>query len=133
MSQDNNRSRTPHGHCNCRGGNHFGSFIDVNGISVGITQREEEIMRLLQHKAMSTEAIADSLSISPATVRNHIQAIMNALGVHSRLEAVVFLYQQEKKDEEARRMELEGRLAIAQAELEVYRSEEDARVGQCTH
>lgn len=90
-------------------------------------------MRLLQHKAMSTEAIADSLSISPATVRNHIQAIMNALGVHSRLEAVVFLYQQEKKDEEARRMELEGRLAIAQAELEVYRSEEDARVGQCTH
>ena len=36
----------------------------------------------------STDAIAARLSISVATVRNHVTAILAALGAHSRLEAV---------------------------------------------
>jgi len=53
-----------------------------------LSPREGEILRLLASGA-GTRAIAQTLSISPATVRNHIQQIMLALHAHSRLEAVV--------------------------------------------
>lgn len=53
-----------------------------------LTPRETEILRLLAAGA-GTRSIAQALSISPATVRNHIQQIMTTLGAHSRLEAVV--------------------------------------------
>jgi PAS domain S-box-containing protein len=53
-----------------------------------LTPRETEILRLLASGA-GTRSIAQTLSISPATVRNHVQQIMTALGAHSRLEAVV--------------------------------------------
>lgn len=55
---------------------------------VMLSPREGEILRLLVGGA-GTRAIAQTLSISPATVRNHIQQIMLALHAHSRLEAVV--------------------------------------------
>jgi len=35
-------------------------------------------------------AVADTLRVSPATVRNHVQNILGKLAVHSRLEAVAF-------------------------------------------
>lgn len=53
-----------------------------------LSPRETEILRLLATGA-STRAIAQTLCISPATVRNHIQQIMTSLRAHSRLEAVV--------------------------------------------
>lgn len=53
-----------------------------------LSPREAEILKLLAAGA-STRLIAETLSISPATVRNHIQQIMTALRTHSRLEAVV--------------------------------------------
>jgi len=59
-----------------------------NGPPVLLSPRETEILRLLATGA-STRAIAQTLCISPATVRNHIQQIMTALHAHSRLEAVV--------------------------------------------
>lgn len=52
-----------------------------------LTRREDEILRLLASGA-STRAIAKKLSISPATVRNHIHHLLTKLGAHSRLEAV---------------------------------------------
>ncbi len=55
---------------------------------VMLSPREGEILRLLVGGA-GTRAIAQTLSISPATVRNHVQQIMLALHAHSRLEAVV--------------------------------------------
>jgi PAS domain S-box-containing protein len=54
-----------------------------------LTDREREVLTLLAH-GLSTSAIARSLSISPATVRNHVQSILNKLQVHSRLEAVTY-------------------------------------------
>lgn len=49
--------------------------------------REKEVLYLLvQGKA--ARDIADTLCISYATVRNHIQAILRKLGVHSQREAV---------------------------------------------
>lgn len=54
-----------------------------------LTGREREVLRQLAAGA-STDAIARKLFISPTTVRNHIQNILEHLGVHSRLEAVTY-------------------------------------------
>ena len=53
----------------------------------GLTPRQHEIL-LLVSEGLSTKQIARELWLSPATVRNHVAAIMIALGTHSRLEAV---------------------------------------------
>jgi PAS domain S-box-containing protein len=54
-----------------------------------LTAREREILSLLA-QGSNTHDIAQSLSISSFTVRNHIQNILNKLHVHSRLEAVTY-------------------------------------------
>lgn len=57
-----------------------------------LTSREREVLLLMAH-GLATDEMANMLSISTATTRNHIQNIMEKLGVHSRLEAVAFTYQ----------------------------------------
>lgn len=52
-----------------------------------LTPRELEVLRLLSHAA-SNESMAEELSISVNTVRNHVANLMAKLGAHSRLEAV---------------------------------------------
>ena len=51
-----------------------------------LTRREREVLELLAAGATSDQ-LADELSLSPHTVRTHIQNIMSKLQVHSRLEA----------------------------------------------
>jgi len=57
-----------------------------------LTSRELEVLKLTA-KGLDPQAIAEQLYISPATVRNHTQNILMKLGVHSKLEAVVYAYQ----------------------------------------
>ncbi len=52
-----------------------------------LTRREHEVLVKLS-EGLATEAIADELSISHVTVRNHVARILVKLGVHSRLAAV---------------------------------------------
>jgi PAS domain S-box-containing protein len=52
-----------------------------------LTPRQAEVLRLLEH-GRSTRQIAEELHLSVETVRNHVRAILRALGVHSRIEAV---------------------------------------------
>jgi DNA-binding NarL/FixJ family response regulator len=52
-----------------------------------LTTRELEVLRLLA-SGTSTTAAAESLGISTATLRAHVQAVLRKLGAHSRLEAV---------------------------------------------
>jgi DNA-binding NarL/FixJ family response regulator len=52
-----------------------------------LTARELEVLRLLA-SGTSTGAAAESLGISTATLRAHVQAVLRKLGAHSRLEAV---------------------------------------------
>ena len=59
--------------------------------SPALTERELEILGLLA-AGSSTAAIATELSISPTTVRNHVQRIITKLRVHSRLAAVALAY-----------------------------------------
>ena len=52
-----------------------------------LTPRELEVLRLIAD-GYSTRQIADQLGLAVATVRNHVQRILHALGAHSRLEAL---------------------------------------------
>jgi PAS domain S-box-containing protein len=54
-----------------------------------LTRREAEVLQYLAC-GMPTAQMAEVLGVSPATVRNHIEHIIAKLGVHSKLEAVVF-------------------------------------------
>lgn len=56
-----------------------------------LTGREQEILRLMA-SGLPTHTIAQRLSISRATVRNHTQSILNKLGVHTKLAAVALAY-----------------------------------------
>jgi len=58
-----------------------------------LTAREQQVLALLA-RGLGTNEVASKLVISPATVRNHVQNILNKLGVHSRLEAIAYAYQQ---------------------------------------
>lgn len=57
--------------------------------SHSLTPREREILTLLA-QGTSTDSIASTLFISPATVRTHIKSIYAKIGVSSRAEAVVY-------------------------------------------
>lgn len=57
-----------------------------------LTPREREILALLAD-GLDQDAIAQTLVISPATARTHIQRVLRKLGVHSRLEAVTLTAQ----------------------------------------
>lgn len=52
-----------------------------------LTPRQYEVLQMLEY-GRSTRQIAQELHLSPETVRNHIRHVLQALGVHSRLEAV---------------------------------------------
>jgi PAS domain S-box-containing protein len=53
-----------------------------------LTPRELETLRVIA-AGLNTKDAAEKLQVSPATVRNHVQRILEKLGAHSRLEAVV--------------------------------------------
>ena len=55
-----------------------------------LTKREKEVFKLLINNK-TTEEIADKLSISEKTVRNHISNVMQKLSVKGRAQAVVEL------------------------------------------
>jgi PAS domain S-box-containing protein len=60
--------------------------------STKLTHRQLEMLHLLAEGA-ATGDIAAQLHLSRETVRNHVRNIFRALGVHSRLEAVLLAYQ----------------------------------------
>lgn len=55
---------------------------------LALTQRELEVLRLLG-AGHSTDEIARELSITRVTARNHVNKLLDKLGVNSRLQAVV--------------------------------------------
>ena len=55
--------------------------------SLPLTRREREVLRALA-SGEETTAIAERLCISSSTVRNHVQHILEKMGVHSRLQAL---------------------------------------------
>lgn len=57
-----------------------------------LTQRERDILFLLA-QGMSNEEIARSLVVEVATVKSHLARMLPKIGVRSRLQAVVWAYQ----------------------------------------
>jgi DNA-binding NarL/FixJ family response regulator len=53
-----------------------------------LTKRQLEVLRLLA-EGRSTAEIATALGLSQTTVRNYVANLLVALGVHTRLQAVI--------------------------------------------
>ncbi|NJM71780.1 MAG: response regulator transcription factor [Scytonema sp. RU_4_4] len=60
--------------------------------STPLTQREQEILSFLT-TGKTNQQIAETLHISPGTVRVHVHAILNKLGVSDRTQAVIVAIQ----------------------------------------
>lgn len=56
-----------------------------------LSQREFQVLSLLA-RGYSTDSVARNLGVQKVTVQNHIQRILSKLGVHSRTEAIAWLY-----------------------------------------
>jgi DNA-binding NarL/FixJ family response regulator len=53
-----------------------------------LTQREREVLELIA-RGLDNAAIAGQLSVSPKTVRNHINGIFDKLNIPNRAQAIV--------------------------------------------
>jgi len=53
-----------------------------------LTRRQQQVLQLIMSGATSLE-VAQSLGVTHATARNHVQNLLVTLGVHSRLEAAL--------------------------------------------
>jgi DNA-binding NarL/FixJ family response regulator len=56
--------------------------------SLGLSPRQADVLRLLI-AGHSNKVIARRLEVSPSTVRTHVEALFERLGVHNRTQAVV--------------------------------------------
>jgi len=66
--------------------------VSASRTSEALTGREQEILLLLA-QGMSNEAIARELVVETSTVKSHLARMLPKLGVQSRLQAVVWAYQ----------------------------------------
>ncbi len=58
---------------------------------VALTPRQQTVCACLA-RGLSNKAIAAELSISPATVKDHVHAILDRLGLQSRAEVASYLH-----------------------------------------
>lgn len=73
---------------------HRPALPDADGTETDLTLREKQILGCLA-EGLPTPVIAQKLFIAPVTVRNHTQTILQKLGVHTKLAAVVFAFRHE--------------------------------------
>ena len=66
--------------------------VSASHTSELLTGREQEILRLLA-QGMSNDEIAHELFVETSTVKSHLARMLPKLGVRSRLQAVVWAYQ----------------------------------------
>ena len=68
---------------------HAGDDHEEDQAFAGLSQREREILGWIS-EGLSNAEIADRLSISEKTVRNHVSNVFDKLGVWTRAQAIVF-------------------------------------------
>jgi DNA-binding NarL/FixJ family response regulator len=67
--------------------NHRG--VHPPGIDASLSARELEVLRLLA-RGLDNNQIAEALSISPRTAKNHVSRILSKLGVDNRIQAAIY-------------------------------------------
>ena len=66
--------------------------LSDNGANYILTEREIEILKL-KNRGLRNKEMANKLSISPETVRNHINHILHKLNLKSMFQAIAFAYE----------------------------------------
>jgi len=64
----------------------------AGGEQIGLSGREHEVLELLC-RGRSNSQIAEELFVAETTVKTHVSSIMRKMGVGSRLEVVVYAYE----------------------------------------
>lgn len=80
---------------------------DAHRLAGYLTARERQCLELLV-QGQDTAAMINTMGVSAATVRTHVQSLLNKLGVHSRLEAAAFAVQHGLLDEQAQSQDSAG-------------------------
>lgn len=65
-----------------------GDRLDVKSTDIGLTERQVEVLALMM-RGKSNKAICRVLELAEPTVKNHVAAILKALKVSNRTEAVI--------------------------------------------
>jgi DNA-binding CsgD family transcriptional regulator len=63
--------------------------VPTRQLGIGLTRREHEVALLLA-RGLSNREVAEQLSISVKTAKNHVQRVLDKAGVHSRSQFVAF-------------------------------------------
>jgi DNA-binding NarL/FixJ family response regulator len=67
----------------------LGPGLDAESLDTVLSEREIEVLRLLS-QGLDNAAIARLLTVSPATVKNHVSHILAKLGLRNRVQAAVY-------------------------------------------
>jgi len=89
-------SRAHHRLAQARGRTPHPRLADTRADPHQLTRRERDVLELLS-AGQSDADIADTLSISPKTVSNHVSAIFTKLGVRNRTQAAAYASHRETK------------------------------------
>jgi DNA-binding NarL/FixJ family response regulator len=73
-----------------RGREHRRRRLSLRGRQVDLSEREWDVLELMR-EGLPTKEIAERLSISPVTVRRHVQAILEKLSASTRRAALALL------------------------------------------
>jgi DNA-binding NarL/FixJ family response regulator len=82
------RSPIARGHALQSNGASAQDNVDVNAICLNLTPRQREVLAVMM-QGKSNKAICRALNLAEPTVKNHVTAILKALNVTNRTEAVL--------------------------------------------
>jgi DNA-binding NarL/FixJ family response regulator len=74
-----------------------GAGLHMGMATLGLTPRQTDVLALLL-KGLPNKLIARELSVSVDTVKDHVAAVLRALGVHSRTQAVLVVSRMTQQD-----------------------------------
>lgn len=67
-----------------------GGRRSIERLVLTLTKREREVLTLISG-GLSTKEVADSMKVSPATIKSHVSHIITKFGVRNRVEAILLV------------------------------------------
>lgn len=59
------------------------------GVAASLSPRRQQVYDLIVNVGLTNKQIARELNVSPATVKNHVEDVLHALGAVSREELII--------------------------------------------